>query len=115
MTWEWSHTAEAYADAEHNLHNLPVDELRIIWAEWKAKANREDYADGFDSDRYDAALIDAGEMNAEQLADAIWENASEQRDCSNGGHEAYMCPFGCGPHCVPFDRQHSEEQPCTQN
>ena len=34
MTWEWSHTAEGYAAAYENLHDLPHEELVIIAAEW---------------------------------------------------------------------------------
>ena len=35
------------------------------------------------------------------LADAIWDFASNKlKDCDNGGHNAYVCPFHC--HEVPF-------------
>jgi len=36
------------------------------------------------------------------LADFIWEQASEYATCDNGGFNAWMCPSGCGCHCVSF-------------
>ncbi len=110
MSWEWSHTAEAYRDAELNLQALPVDELRVIWAEWIADEptpdpdSPGDMLTGFDSDQYDAAFTESLDMKAEALIEDIWLKASEQRTCTNGGHEAWLCPYGCGPHLVGFDR-----------
>ena len=109
MTWGWSHTPEAYRDAELNLRDMPVDELRIIWAEWQADKPRPDpdypgdMETGFCSDAYDAALRSCAAMAHDTLADDIWRMASELRLCTNGGHQAYMCPYGCEPHLVAFD------------
>jgi len=107
MTWEWSHTAEAYRDAEINLRNMPIDELRVIWAEWKATFGCDiSFDPQFCPDTYPEALTESQDMTAEQLANDIWERASELRSCTNGGNEAYMCPYGCGPHMVAFDTVH---------
>ena len=102
MSWEWSHTNEAYRDAELNLQDMPIDELRIIWAEWYARDGSS-----LDDDKYYEALELAKDMCAASLTAIIWDNASEQRTCDNGGFNAWLCPFGCGPHLVAFDR-HSE-------
>ncbi len=102
MTWEWSHTAEAYRDAETNLRDMPRDELVIIWAEWRACSDLDD-RDYFDQEKYDAALNDSCALSDERLADDIWTQASELRECTNGGHFAHMCPYHCDPHNVAFD------------
>jgi hypothetical protein len=89
MTWEWSHTPEAYADAEQNLRNLPIDELRIIWAEWCA-ASRDEWGNWdcneFDSYAFHKYLNHAEGLSAEALVRDIWDRASELRSCTNGGH-----------------------------
>lgn len=103
MAWEWSHTAEAYAAAERNLQDMDPDTLRVIWAEWKARTPRDVAGHGFDTDAYEVALNDAQPLGRVRLASDIWEWASEHRTCDNGGFNAHMCPFGCGPHCVDFD------------
>src|SRR4051812_37268930 len=36
MAWSWSHTADAYADAQANCEALPRDTLLEIAAEWEA-------------------------------------------------------------------------------
>lgn len=109
MTWEWSNAPEAYRDAELNLRDLPIETLIVIAAEWKA-AYKDGYNYELSSPRYhriwrkltkDAYL---GRITAEELADMIWPMAEELAECSNGGWEAYLCPFGCGCHQVPFDR-----------
>jgi hypothetical protein len=38
--------------------------------------------------------------SADILSELIWELAEGQRTCTNGGWEAWVCPFGC--HTVPF-------------
>ena len=39
----------------------------------------------------------------EQLTELIYKFASEQAECTNGGHEAYVCPYNC--HLVSFSRE----------
>tara|TARA_Y100000034_G_C6704283_1_gene310771 strand:+ start:209 stop:520 length:312 start_codon:yes stop_codon:yes gene_type:complete len=98
MAWEWSHTAEAYADAETHLQALPRETLNIIFAEWQANDS-----DGFNSAKHDTALKEAATLSREHLTEYIWQQASEQATCTNGGWEAWLCPFGCGCHLVPFN------------
>jgi len=102
MAWEWSHTAEAYADVEMNLRELSKTKLRIIWSEWEAWDGNTSSTSGFDEAKYKVAMKTAKTLPADILADAIWEKASAFRTCTNGGHEAWLCPFGCGCHMVPF-------------
>jgi len=102
MAWSWSHSPEAYRDAELNLRALPVETLREIRAEWMARDD-SDY-DGFSPAMFADAMRTLSD-DAEALADAIWDLASDQQTCDNGGFNAWMCPFGCGPHCVAFDRE----------
>lgn len=104
MTWEWSHTHEAYQNAETNLRNLPVAKLIEIAAEWYAQDGSSIDVESFDVRVAELTKEhDAGILHADLLAAWIWDKASEQRSCSNGGFECYLCPFGCGPHSVPFD------------
>jgi hypothetical protein len=111
MAWSWSHTIEAYADAEQNLRELDLDTLRVIWSEWQATSYGDEpsfaIAD-FNADDYEAALDRSASFDAETLADDIWEHAAEQQTCDNGGWNAWMCPYGC--HTVAFDRGESDSE-----
>lgn len=109
MAWSWSHTEQAYASARANLGELPVQTLREIWAEWLSTDTGYDHPDsdhsGFSPALYDDSLARIKDLPADVLADSIWEQASEQQaTCDDGGYNAWMCPHGCGPHCVLFSR-----------
>ena len=108
MAWEWSHTPEAYTNAYEQTKRLPRATLLTILREWsyddRDKANRlpkraisekTGRARGF---RRPAGLW---RLDRDTLADLVWQRAEEQRRCTNGGWEAYLCPEGC--HRVPFD------------
>jgi hypothetical protein len=97
MAWEWSHTDEAYADAYENLHQQPLEWLIEAHTEWLAREKNG----SFSRRLYSAAKARSSKLAEETLADAIWEHASAQRTCDNGGFNAWMCPFGC--HKVTFD------------
>ncbi len=103
MAWEWSHTEEAYTAARTNLEGLEPDTLRVIWAEWKAAVPRTHGGYDFDSEAYETFLLQAQPLGPVRLASDIWERAADYRTCDNGGFNAHLCPFACGPHCVPFD------------
>lgn len=104
MAWSWSHTDEAYATAERNLRALSKETLEIIFAEWRAAQDRHGVVDEqlLANRKYARALEHAKTLPADVLADFIWEKASAQATCDNGGFAAWMCPYGCGPHCVSF-------------
>lgn len=105
MAWSWSHTQEAYVAAERNLRAMPKETLEVIFAEWRAAQGKHGVIndhDRFNERKYERALAHAKKLDAEQLADFIWERASEYATCDNGGHKAWMCPSGCGCHTVDF-------------
>lgn len=113
MAWSWSHTQQAYADAEENLRNLPKETLEIIFAEWRAAQGKHGVIDpvslDFNERKYERALKHAKTLAHDTLADFIWEKASEFATCDNGGFDAWICPHGCGPHCVSFSRPEEGE------
>ena len=107
MAWGWSHTNEAYDNAKRNLFALPIEDLRIIFAEWRAAQLRKPKCgsrwDGnsFHQRRYDKALAFAATLPDDVLADQIWGWAEELATCDTGGFNCWVCPSGC--HTVPFD------------
>jgi hypothetical protein len=118
MTWEWSHAPEAYADARENLEDLDPVELQVIYAEWAANRTaegpcREDddppgggtsvNGEDFDEVRYAQALDEARGLTPDVLADAIWRHAEGLRNCTDGGWQAWVCPYGC--HLVAMSRE----------
>ena len=111
MSWSWSHSQEAYANAQDNLQSLPRETLEVIFAEWRAAQGKggiiHDY-DHFDQRKYKRALTFASTLPHDVLTDFIWERASEYATCDNGGFNAYMCPGGCGCHTVSFSTREEE-------
>lgn len=110
MAWEWSHAPEAYEAARLNLYNLDPEQLREIFAEWKgytcdSEANESDPCPHC----YEDARAEAAQMTSDELAAYVWEQASHQRTCDNGGWNAWLCPYGCGCHVVPFDTEALDE------
>lgn len=103
MAWSWSHTREAYINAENNLRNLPKNIIDIIWAEWQAASGDISRASQFSENKYNKAIKKAATMQKVYLADQIWENSSILATCDNGGYNAWVCPFGC--HTVSFDNE----------
>lgn len=89
MAWEWSHSQEAYDTALENLYYKPKWWLNEAYAEWKTE-NMEEC-----KGQYNVYLKDAETKAKEELVEYIWEKASEQRTCENGGFQPWMCPYGC--------------------
>ena len=108
MAWEWSHTTEAYVNACDNVHNRDRDWLMVVYAEWEAKSDPNRVANGFSQRKYKRALGHAKKLPNDVLADYIWEKMEEQRLCTNGGHNAWACPWGC--HLVSFDHEETAEE-----
>ena len=105
MAWEWSHTQEAYETARKNLGKKARRWLEVCWAEWCATTfKREETLEGpeFDGEEYERELdiVKEEKPDKEDLAQRIWDRMEQLRTCTNGGHEAYACPFGC--HLVSF-------------
>ena len=83
MTWEWSHTDEAYAYAREELSGMTSALLIEIAKDWQ--------------DKLESRTFNPEELSNDVLADWIWEQASSYehgRNCSNGGHELYLDPAG---------------------
>lgn len=105
MAWSWSHTAEAYGNAEANCAELPAETLREIEAEWRAYRPEASELENFHLGTFQDAMADLANVPADALAQSVWERASDERTCDNGGWNAWLCPFGCDPHKVSFDRE----------
>jgi hypothetical protein len=123
MTWNWSHTQEAYDNVYYNISQLSLETLQIIAAEIhtyemlisfenqirKCTGEEEFVNEGnsslwFDKDLFARLLISKQSYyTLENLVDFIFKFASEQAECTNGGHEAFVCPYGC--HLVSFSRE----------
>jgi len=114
MAWSWSHTHEAYANARENVFDMKPKVLAQCYAEWRAHTSREQDEGGFNEKRYRRELRRSYSLmsrgHAERLAEFVWERMEEQATCTNGGWQAWACPFGCGPHLVSFDREQGENQ-----
>lgn len=106
MAWSWSHTHEAYENAYANLSDLDRDDLKIIFAEWRAAQGKHgvisDFNPEFNQKKYDRALKYADTLDNSAMIEFIWEHAESFATCDNGGFNAYVCPHGC--HTVSFDR-----------
>ena len=107
MAWSWSHSPEAYQNAQDNLDDQPLDWLRECLAEICASETDDFGASySFDVATFDKRLaqIKADTCMAQDvLVDMIWRFAESQRTSDNGGFNAWCCPFGC--HTVSFDKE----------
>lgn len=108
MAWEWSHSPEAYAAARFNLYQLERDELNTIYAEWKARQSDLNDSDPEWLTVHDHAERYAATLGRDQVAGYIWDAMEDQRTCTNGGFDAWACPYGCGCHLVSFDADPEE-------
>jgi hypothetical protein len=111
MAWSWSHSAEAYADAEKNLADESDGWLATALAEFRFHDDEETvpYLSPISEVLLNGYTRQALEQyGKDELVDLVWEKASEQRICDNGGFNAWMCPYGC--HTVPFDRDENEDE-----
>lgn len=106
MAWSWSHTLEAYLEADEKLKSKSRGWLEETLAEIRTyeDCSRVDREQGCLSvcpdDYFDEALFrehrkSVSLLPGDVLADEIWSWAEEWRTCSNGGWALYMCPYGC--------------------
>jgi hypothetical protein len=110
MAWSWSHAAEAYAYAQEQVQKQDRSWLEVVFAEWRAGQEKggviNPVSTNFHQRKYDRALKYAKALppglGDEVLAEFVWEKMSEFATCTNGGWEAWCCPFGCMSHMVPF-------------
>lgn len=123
MTWEWSHTNEAYENVRNNIRNLDIETLKEcvveIWTYQQCVTNEtslcnllgEDTPDyDFNRDNYYDEQIADRIRNSErleelceshtnsseestELSEIVWEFASEMRECDNCGFNSYISPY----------------------
>jgi hypothetical protein len=98
MSWEWSHTSEAYGNAYANVRRLPREELLEILGEWRYYRREHRGITGPTPFKLHASIL---ELDTDTLADMVWAFMEGYRRCSSGGWRAYACPDGC--HTVSFD------------
>lgn len=113
MAWSWSHTQEAYDAVREQIFAQDREWLEVVWAEWKtAKKDRHGCYDqnNFNQKKYERMLKRAKKFDNETLAEEIWNFTQEYATCSNGGWEAYCCPFDCGCHQIPFTPPAEEDE-----
>jgi hypothetical protein len=111
----WSHSPEAYYSGRMNLEKKSLEDLFIILAEWHATEWGDMDSGGpyistpeFNDDKYHAKLDSLrandrrlkeckvpASTRKEALAEEIWKFAEELRSCTNDGHLAWVCPYGC--------------------
>lgn len=108
MSWEWSHTPEAYCNARDNVHKLSRKKLREAYAEIKASQKDEYgcYGGGMcdkEVEQYKTIHKQSKDIPKDILADSVWDFMEEFRTCDRGGHNAYCCPYGC--HMVSFSKE----------
>lgn len=109
MSWSWSHTGEAYANARLNFVELPRETRNVIAAEWLAAIPHPQHGISFHADldlrKYAKSLVRVTKWDDNRLNDWTWDRIERLAICTNGGFEAHCCPFGCGCHMVSFDRE----------
>lgn len=116
MAWSWSHTNEGVANVQTNVERLDKETLEVIYAEWKAGEKGHFHprsykaGDDLDFQRYDRALGKAKLMTREALVESVWPLVERLATCTNGGWEAWCCPYGCPVHMVSFDAPEEEEE-----
>lgn len=117
MAWSWSHSQEAYDAVYQQLLEKDREWLIVVYAEWRAyqkgRKDETDYEERFNESCYNRTVKwlkgDGASIDNDTLAEAIWEWASEYATCDNGGFNAWMCPYGCGCHEIPFTPPDEEE------
>jgi len=108
MSWEWSHSPEAYEVARRNLYAKPIEDLQVIWAEIESSSKDDEgfyitNTSGLDLDLYKEKLDESKAIAKDDLAYRIWAFMEQFRTSDNGGFNAWCCPYGC--HTVSMDER----------
>ena len=61
------------------------------------------YCVTFEYEYYVARLTRDSFHTVETLAAKLWLRVETLATCDNGGHMAWICPFGCECHKISFD------------
>lgn len=109
-SWSWSHTQEGIQNARNQMEAMDRETRNVIAAEWLAKIKSDNYGcSELDTRKYYRSLPRVQQWDDDKLNEFIWTKMEEYATCSNGGWEAYCCPFDCGCHTVPFDPVEGQE------
>jgi hypothetical protein len=112
MAWTWSHSPEACEAALNNVAYQERQWLEAVWVEWCVhdveRKDNQTLLTSFWSPEY-ARLYATYEARSrlkttDYLREFIRERVDGYRTCTNGGHNAYGCPYGCLPHLLPFEQ-----------
>jgi len=110
MSWELSPSTECLSALPDYLATLDTETICVIYAEWRVflnKRNTKQDRDYWNASRYEKSLAWARDyctrMPVEYLAQDIAQWAIEHGTTDNGGHNVWLCPSGCGCHCVDMD------------
>ena len=119
MSWEWSYTQEGIQNIRDNIGTMSREDLIECLSEFHAAKNpkpddwdgtesewQESQAGGdtyFDNDDFKKKTDELTKfcLDQETLADVLFDEAEQLRTCENGGHRAWVCPYGC--HTVSLD------------
>lgn len=104
MSWEWSHTQDAYDHARSFLaEKIAFADLVEIAAEWDvhARCEADEDAPAFDHALFAARTAEYQGYSQDDLAALVWEKMEGLRTCTNGGHALWGCPYGCECHLIP--------------
>ena len=110
MTWSWSHTQEGIQNVENNICELNDTTLATVWTEWTC-AVRISGEFVLAESAYDRIFAQACKMVdtlRTEMVDFIIDKTNALAECTNGGFEAHICPFGC--HTASFDVEEEIEQ-----
>ena len=101
---EWSHTPEAYGNAEQNIRNRSRKWLLTVLREW---AHWDLEADGAENPGF-RLPFNHRIFSKDSLADMVWDLMRSQATCANGGFDAWACPYGCCT--VSFDLERKDDE-----
>jgi len=109
MAWSWSDYDINRSNVWENIEDFSRDELEVIWAEWVASfnTNKQHPYRGYvqlSIRKYHTALARAKHKMTDELVEFVQNKTGRLGTCTNGGHMAWCCPFGCAAHMVSFDR-----------
>lgn len=100
-TRKWKFSPQEMDNVRDQIAAQPETWLREVWAEWQAAEPSDSWViPKFNRARYHRAFKYAAKLPAAVLAEEIADRAEEMARCTEGGREAYCCPFYCTPHTV---------------
>lgn len=107
MAWSWSHTPDGIQNVLDNISKLSDAQLATIFGEWCASTPG---TDSFNEKVYHRARKVAYRLIEEGCRDVLIEVVQTRTEnlglCTNGGHYAWVCPYGC--HFVSFSPETEE-------